>query len=88
MKEIYSDEDFEENGDLGELPEDTSIVFFVLKKKATCAVYFNCDGEGTDTYRLMFRVMKIYKISKEALTKVIKIFDDKIQSLEMIDEKH
>lgn len=88
VKEIYSDEDFEENGDLGELPEDTSIVFFVLKKKATCAVYFNCDGEGTDTYRLMFRVMKIYKISKEALTKVIKIFDDKIQSLEMIDEKH
>lgn len=88
VKEIYSDEDFEEIGDLGELPEDTSIVFFVLKKKATCAVYFNCDGEGTDTYHLMFRAMKIYKISKEVLTKVIKIFDDKIQSLEMMDEKH
>ena len=73
MKDIYSDEGFEEIGDLGEFPEDTSIVFFVLKKKATRAVYFNCDGEGADTYRLMFRAMKTYKISKDVLTKVIKI---------------
>ena len=88
MKEIYWDEGFEEILDLGELPEDTSIVFFVLKKKKTRAVYFNCDGEGTDTYRLMFRAMNNYKISKSILTKVIKIFDDKIKSLEMLDEKH
>ena len=88
IKEIYFDEGFEEISDFGELPEDTSIVFFVLKKKATRAVYFNCDGEGADTYRLMFRTMKAYKISKDVLTKVIKIFDDKIKSLEMLDEKH
>lgn len=88
VKDIYSEDGFEEIEDLGELPEDTSIVFFVLKKKATRAVYFNCDGEGADTYRLMFRAMKTYKISREVLTKVIKIFDDKIQSLEMMDEKH
>ena len=87
-KEIYFDEGFEEITDLGELPEDTSIIFFVLKKKVTRAVYFNCDGEGTDTYRVMFRAMKNYKISKDVLTKVIKIFDDKIKNLEMLDEKH
>ena len=88
IKEIYLDEGFEEITDLGELPEDTSIVFFVLKKKVTRAVYFNCDGEGADTYRLLFRAMKTYKISKTILEKVIKIFDDKIKSLEMVDEKH
>ena len=88
VKDIYSEDGFEEILYLGELPEDTSIVFFVLKKKETRAVYFNCDGEGADTYRLMFRAMKTYKISREVLTKVIKIFDDKIQSLEMMDEKH
>lgn len=87
-KEIYSIEGFEEIFDLGELPEDTSIVFFILKKKATRAIYFNCDGEGADTYRLMFRTMKNYKISKNVLAKVIKIFDDKIQSLEMVDDNH
>lgn len=88
VKDIYSDDGFVEIKDLGELPEDISIVFFVLKKKITRAVYFNCDGEGVDTYRMMFKAMKTYKISKDVLTKVIKIFDDKIQDLEMMDEKH
>ena len=88
LKEIYFEEGFEEILNLGELPEDTSIVFFILKKKVTRAIYFNCDGEGTDTYHLTFRAMKTYKLSKNILSKVIKIFDDKIKSLEMVDEKH
>lgn len=88
VKEIYHDEGFEEITDLGELPEDTSIVFFILKKKATRAVYFNCDGEGANTYRLMFTAMKNHKISESILMKVLKIFDDKILSLKMVDEKH
>lgn len=88
VKEIYFDIGFEEITELGELPEDTSIVFFVLKKKIPRAVYFNCDGEGADTYRLMFQAIKKYQISKDVLSKVIKIFDDKIQRLDMVDEKH
>ena len=87
-KEIYSDNEFKEIAPLGELPEDTSIVFFVLKKKITRAVYFDCDGEGVDTYRLMFRAMKTYNISESILAKIIKIFDDRIRSIEMVDEKH
>ena len=88
IKDIYECGGFEEINGLGELPEDTSIVFFILRKKSTRAVYFNCNGEGMDTYRLMFRAMKNYQISKEVLAKVIKIFDDKIQNLDMLDEKH
>ena len=88
VKEIYAVEGFEEITGFGELPEDTSIVFFILKKKATRAVYFNCNGEGADTYHLLFRAMKTYKIPENILVKVIKIFDDKIKSLEMVDEKH
>lgn len=87
VKEIYTEEGFEEMTGFGELPEDTSIVFFVLKKKSTRAVYFHCEGEGADTYRLMFRAMNTYKISGDVLTKVIRIFDNKIKSLEMVDEK-
>ena len=39
-----------------------------------------------DTYRLIFRAMTTYKISKNILLKVIKIFDDNIKSLEMVDK--
>lgn len=88
VKEFYTDDGFEELIDLGELPKDPSIVFFVLKRKTPLAVYFNCEGEGMDTYRQIFRAMNTYKISKNVLTKIIKIFDDNIKSLEMVDEKH
>lgn len=33
LKSIYADKDFEEVNVIGELPEDTSKVFFILKKK-------------------------------------------------------
>lgn len=88
IREIYLPHGFEEITDLGELPEDTSIVFFILKKKTPRAVYFNCNGEGSDTYRLLFRAMAAYKIPDTILTKVIKFFDDNVKSLVMLDEKH
>ena len=47
-KAIFSDDDFAPVENIGILPEDTSIVFFVLKKKETRAVYFNSDGEGAN----------------------------------------
>lgn len=34
----------------GELPEDTSILFFVLKKKKTRAIYFDSFGDGKDEH--------------------------------------
>lgn len=86
LKSIYEDDGFEEMLNFGELPEDTSILFFVLKKKLNRAVYFNCNGLGSETYRLIFNAMKSYEISDDVLEKVIKIFDSNIQSLEMIDE--
>ncbi|MBQ3034183.1 MAG: ATP-binding protein [Deferribacterales bacterium] len=86
LKEIYSHDGFKEITGFGELPEDTSVLFFVLKKKAPRAVYFDCNGEGADTYGLMFRAMKTYEISEDILLKVIRIFDDKIKSLKMLEE--
>src|SRR3712207_6202837 len=88
VKDIFKLDTYEKMDVLGELPEDTSDLFFVLKKKRTRAFYFDCNGEGIDTYRMIFRIMKTYNISNDILSKVIKIFDDKIDSLEMIDDKH
>ena len=87
VKDIYALEGFEELTNLGELPEDTSIVFFVLKKAATRAVYFDCNGNGADSYRALFQSMKTYQISSDILSKVIRIFDANIQQLDVIDEK-
>lgn len=86
LKTLLSDDDFSPVQNIGILPEDTSIVFFVLKKKATRAVYFNCEGEGVDTYRLMFNALKAYKLSPELLSKVLYLFDSNVERLKMLDE--
>lgn len=86
VKEIYSRQGFEPVPDIGELPEDTSITFFVLKKKETRAVYFDCDGEGTNTYQLMFKALNKYNISVSTLSYILQIFDENIKELSMVDE--
>ena len=86
IKNIYENDQFKPVSGIGILPEDTSIVFFVLKKKETRAVYFDSNGEGTDTYQLLFKAMKSYSISGEYLTNIIKIFDETIRGLERIDD--
>ena len=86
VKSIFYDEDFKPVQNIGDLPEDTSIVFFVLKKKETRATYFNSDGEGYDTYRLMFNALKRYGLSDTILSKILHLFDEKITGLSMLDE--
>lgn len=87
VRNICDENGFEEISDLGELPEDTSIVFFVLKSRKVHAVYFDCDGKGQETYRLLFNAMNKYKIPKRTFGKIIKIFDSNICGIEMIDDK-
>lgn len=86
IKGIFEYSDYAELEDLGDLPEDTSLVFFVLKKKATHAVYFDSFGEGVDTYALLFRALKNYGISDEIFLNIICIFDENIKRIERMDD--
>lgn len=86
IKSIYADDDFEPVSNLGTLPEDTSIVFFVLQKKETRAVYFDCNGEGSNTYQLMFKALQKYNISTDILSHILRIFDANISEISRKDE--
>lgn len=86
IRTLYSDDEFAPVKGIGALPEDTSMVFFVLKKKQTLAVYFDSSGDGADTYQLLFKTLKNYNISGAILANVIRIFDENISELRMLDE--
>ena len=86
LKSIYMDDDFEPVSNISALPEDTSITFFVLKKKETRAIYFDCDGEGANTYQLMFKALKKYDIPLSTLSHILRIFDENIREISMKDE--
>ena len=86
LKTIFESDDYVELTNLGELPEDTSKVFFVLKKKCTRALYFDSFGEGIDTYSLLFKALQNYQISDETFLNNIRIFDENIKTIEKMDD--
>ena len=86
IKTLYLDDGFRPVKNIGILPEDTSILFFVLKKKETKAVFFNSDGEGVNTYRLMFNALNRYKLSPSVLSKILHLFDENVDGLSMLDD--
>lgn len=83
---IYMDDDFEPVSNISALPEDTSITFFVLKKKETRAIYFDSNGAGANTYHLMFKALKKYDIPLSTLSYILRIFDENIHEISMKDE--
>ena len=86
LKDIYDRASFVELTDLGDLPEDTSNIFFVLKKKQTRAIYFDSFENGVDTYQLMFKALKNYGIDSSVLANVLKIFDENVEDLQRLDD--
>lgn len=81
VNEIYSDKDFISYEEIYALPEDTSIVFFPLKKKEARCIYFTCDEMGDRTYRSVFKYMQNFKLDEKLLQSVIAIFDSNINAL-------
>ena len=86
-KSVLDLEGFVQVQSLTPLPDDTSIVFFVLKKAVPEAVYFDCDGHGYRTYKLLFDAVERYSISPAVLTKVLRLFDPRLRSLQVNDER-
>lgn len=70
------------------LPDDTSRLFYTLGKKITRAIYFDSHEAYTDSYRLMFNALKNYGINSDILIRVLRVFDDNVESLEMLDDKN
>lgn len=86
INSIYDLSEYKEITNLTQLPEDTSIVFFILKKKQVQSVFFNSEDMGIHTYQRVFMLLKMYSISDTILTSIVRIFDNNIHSIEMIDE--
>ncbi len=86
VKSIFFDDNFTLIPDHAITPPTYSILFVVFNKLETRAVYFDSDGKGTDTYRLMFYALIRYKLPASILEKVLHLFDNNIKSLEMLQD--
>lgn len=88
VNEIFEDIEFVPYKNEGVLPEDTSIIFFVIKKLVPSCMYFSSFDVGHSIYNNIFSAKKAFEISDEVLMKIIRIFDENITQLKMIDDNN
>ena len=86
LKDIYDKKSFVELTDLGELPEDTSKLFFVLQKKRILAVFYDSNDENADAYKFSFTLLKYFNLDTGILYNILRIFDRNIDDLKRIDD--
>lgn len=86
VNSIFDDSDFNLYYLHGKLPEDVSMLFDLIEKKQTRAIFYTCDGCGSDTYSLLFKTLKLFKIDTALLASIIRIFDENVKDILMIDE--
>lgn len=88
IKQIYSDNWEDEGQVVGEVPEDVSIVFTVLKKAAIREIYYDDSLEFPGNYNITFKLMDMSKLDTKYVKKVLQIFDSNITELRQNDEKN
>lgn len=84
VNEIFGNDGFVEDTSGSALPKDTSIVFFVTKEIRQIAYYFNSTDLGVSAYEFAFYLLKNFNISRDVLFKIIRVFDENIDKLEML----
>lgn len=88
FNEIFEDESFEPYTEISALPEDTSIVFFPLKKKTISGIYFSCNEMGNETYDFVFKYLSTFKLDEKYLNNILAIFDTNVKSLKQLDDNN
>ncbi len=86
LKEIYDKNSFIELTNMGELPEDTSKIFFVLKEKKVLDAFYDISDESANAYKYSFFFLKYFNLDTEILYNILRIFDRNINDLKRIDD--
>lgn len=88
INNIYSDE-WEEREELAEaIPEDMSLVFFVLRKAKIREIFFDETMEHHRSYSITFRLLSMANMDDGILEKVLKIFDENVEEIKQIDDNN
>ncbi len=88
INEIFNNADFEEIIGLTELPEDTSKIFFILKKSKVYSLYYNVGRGDVSIYPTLFKFIESNRISMELFYSIISIFDENIKELTLTEDKN
>ena len=72
----------------GELPEDTSVVFFIFKKLGVPTMYCSSMDYGSAAYKAAFMAQQTFSLPGDLIMKILRIFDENITRLDMADDNN
>lgn len=85
-KNLCEFDKFEEvNVDI-ELPEDTSIIYYVSKKFNPAGMYYTSDDASYMDYSNVFKVYKLLDTNLTLIESILKMFDEHILDIKMIND--
>ena len=69
-----------------ELPEDTSIIYNLLKTINNRGIYLPSNDLGYYDIDTMLNIYKLFSNDEKIITSILKIFDEHLEKIELIDE--
>lgn len=88
LRQLYADEWEPQTGIEGDVPEDFSILYFVLKKAMVREIYYEASKERPESYDTGYKLMELMRLDRRYVGSIMKIFDSNITELKQIDETH
>lgn len=85
-KNIFEYDKFEEVTFETKLPEDTSVIYLLLKEISLCGIYCSSDDYMYRNYVAAYNIYKLLDNNLAIITSLLKMFDEHLENIEMINE--
>ena len=86
IRELFSYEKFEEVKFDIKLPEDTSVLYLLLKEISVRGIYCPSDDLMYRNYAKAFNIYKLLDNNLAIITSLLKVFDEHLDNIKMINE--
>lgn len=86
IRELFNYEKFEEIKTDVKLPEDTSIIYSLLKDISTRGIYCPSDDFMYRNYAKAFNIYKLLDNDLKTITSLLKMFDEHLDNIKMMNE--
>lgn len=86
IKSIFDENTYEEITINIDLPEDTSIIYLILKKIELRGIYCPSDDDMYINYANAFNMYKLINNNHNIISSILKLFDEHLLNIEMINE--
>lgn len=87
LRNIFDLEDMDPVSMEWELPDDTSIIYYVMKDNRINSLFFGSEDIGFPTFSVVFGLIERFNYNISFIRDIVCIFDDSIEDLRKLDEK-